>query len=345
MISRTGSLLVVGVASLGIVAGCGGSEGGAAGGESQTVKLAHKYPTTHYLHEVAEGIASDIEEGTDGRITVDIFPAEQLIPEAEEISSVASGAVHIAWPSSSEWHDFDIPASITSLPFALNSFAQSGRLRGSEFEELFTGHVESVTDVEVTGYVEGAGVDVLVTKDAPLESPDDFQGLTLRSNTADAGALFAEYGAPALTQPISDVYTSLERGTIDGANTVIPSLVAAKWYEAAPNVTITPGWLGYAMYPMIVNREWYEGLDDADREAVQEAFDNAVEEGQKLAEEEHAEGLAFLEDQPEVTVYKVPPGELESWAAPGEFLYEEFREKWGAEGEELLDAYLAAREE
>jgi TRAP-type C4-dicarboxylate transport system substrate-binding protein len=336
-----------GLALLAVTLGaCGGEAGNTAtagNGEcaEQTVKLAHKYPTTHFFHELAEGLADEVSTATDGRVTIDIYPAEQLIPEAEEVASTASGAVQITMPSSSEFHDYDIPAEITSLPFAVNGFDESRELRGSKFEELFAEMIEDVETVEVQGFVEGAGVDILATTVPPLKSPSDFKGLKLRANNASVAALFEAYGSPALTQPVADVYTSLERGTIDGAVTIPTSLVAGKWYEAAPNITVTPGSLGYAFYPIVTNREWYNGLCDEDQAVFDTAFDNMVSTGQDLAEEAYTDSIEFLEGSDGVTVYKVPAEERSGWAEPGEFLYEEFLEKWGDRGQELLDAYTS----
>lgn len=335
-----------------LLAGCGDSGSGssdrvAAGGgecEEQTVKLAHKYNTQHFFNDVAEGMAQDVKEGTDGRATIEIYPAEQLLPEAEEIASTASGGVQITMPSSSEFHDYDIPAEITSLPFAVNGFDESRKLRGSKFEQMYADMIEEVEAVEVQGFVEGAGVNSIATKDKVLKSPADFKGLKLRANNASVAALFDAYGSPALTQPVADVYTSLERGTIDGAVTIPTSLIGAKWFEPAPNITITPGSLGYAFYPIVTNRAWYEGLCEEDREVFDEAFANAVEEGQELAESAYADSLDQLREADGVTVYEVPDEQREAWAEPGQFLYEEFKEKWGARGEELLEAYTSAAE-
>lgn len=320
-------------------------DGAAEEGETQTVRFTHKYPSTHYFHElIAQGIADDVSEATDGRITVEIFPAEQLIPEPEEIPSVANGSVELSITSISEWHDYEIPANITSLPFALASFDESRKLRGSDFEDMLIGMLESQESLRIVGYLEGAGVDALVSRDAPLDSPEAFQGLRMRANNSDVGALFEQYGSPGLTQPVSDVYTSLERGTIDGAITIVTSLVAAKWYEAAPNVTITPGWLGYAFYMLQANGDWWDGLSDADREAFEGAFANAEEAGQEAAEQSYTDGLELLRAEERVTVLQVPLDEVDAWADPGQFLYDDFLEEWGEEGQELLDAYLSVKE-
>lgn len=329
-----------------ILSACGDGDttrgaGGDGACESQTVKLAHKYPTTHYFNQLSEGLADEVSEATDGEVTVDIFPAEQLVPEAEEIASTASNAVQITMPSTSEYHDYDIPADVTSLPFAIEGFEETRQLRGSEFEEIFFEMIESVESVTVHGSIEGAPVDVLATTGDILKSPAAFEGLKLRANNASVGALFEAYGSPALTQPVNDVYTSLERGTIDGGVTIVTALVAGKWYEPAPNITVTPGGLGYAFYPIISNRDWYEGLCADHQTVFDEAFANTVENGQELAEQEYADGMELLKETDGVNVYEVPVEEQEAWASPGEFLYDEYKRKWGERGAELLESYQA----
>ena len=90
-------LLVLGTGALGLT-GCGG-ESGAATSEEATAEnpmvltLSHGLSETHTVHIAMEEFAKNVEDRTEGRIKVDIFPNAQLGSETESMEQLTAGVI------------------------------------------------------------------------------------------------------------------------------------------------------------------------------------------------------------------------------------------------------------
>ena len=60
------------------------------------------------------------------------------------------------------------------------------------------------------------GPGYLHTKDQLIETPADLEGLRLRRPTPVVGDMFERLGAQAVGMPAPDVFTSMQRGVVDG---------------------------------------------------------------------------------------------------------------------------------
>ena len=89
-------LLVMGL-SAGLLAGCGAKS--VSGSEEATAEnpmvltLSHGLSETHTVHIAMEEFAEKVEERTDGRIKVEIFPNAQLGSETESMEQLTAGVI------------------------------------------------------------------------------------------------------------------------------------------------------------------------------------------------------------------------------------------------------------
>ena len=61
-----------------------------------TFKLAHITPTDHMWHQASEKFKEELESITDGKMSVEIYPASQLGSEADMVQQVEAGSVDIS---------------------------------------------------------------------------------------------------------------------------------------------------------------------------------------------------------------------------------------------------------
>ena len=67
----------------------------------------------------------------------------------------------------------------------------------------------------------------------PVTKPEDFKGLKTRVHSVALASLVAGLGGEPLTIPFAEVYTALERGTLDAAITGTKPGYGLRWYEVA----------------------------------------------------------------------------------------------------------------
>ena len=84
--------------------------------------------------------------------------------------------------------------------------------------------------------------------------------------------MLAEAGASIASMPSSEIYTALQTGVLDAANTSSASFVSYRIYEQVTCLT-APGenalWMMYE--PILISKASWEKLDDAQREALRAA--------------------------------------------------------------------------
>lgn len=75
--------------------------------------------------------------------------------------------------------------------------------------------------------------------------------------------------------PLSEVYTSLQKGVINGIAIDLDALVTGKHYENAENLTLT----NHATFPgvIVMSEKIFDSLSEKDQQIVRKAMDSAVD--------------------------------------------------------------------
>ena len=94
--------------------------------------------------------------------------------------------------------------------------------------------------------------------------------------------------------PLSEVYTSLQTGVIDGIDIDLDALVTEKYYENAENLTLT----NQMAFPAILtmSQTSFDALSTEEQEIVTEAIDIAADWGNEEAIKREETNLQTLKD-------------------------------------------------
>ena len=124
----------------------------------------------------------------------------------------------------------------------------------------------------------------------PIASLADLKGLKVRINGPSAGDLVKALGGQPVSLAFGEVYTALERGTVDCGITGSGSGNGVKWPEVTTHLhTLSLSWstAGY-----FVNLAWWNKLEPSIRAEFEKTF-AAIENAQwKRGEEATADGVA-----------------------------------------------------
>ena len=97
----------------------------------------------------------------------------------------------------------------------------------------------------------------------PIREPEDYAGLRLRQCGRMQAVILEEMGAGAIFMPGADIYLSLDRGVIDGAEFSVPEVDWSMNFHEVTQYLVTPGWhqpgpVGGVM----INKDSYNALPD-----------------------------------------------------------------------------------
>lgn len=304
--------VAAGAVALGMVmAGCstGGEGGDGSAGESMTLRLGHILaagdPTDLGAHEFAK----IVEEKTDGRITIEVFPASQLGSGPEQIEQVQAGALDLFVGGIAWFEAFDgmEDLQIFSIPPIFQSTAEPKKVLDSEVGERLFNTLAEDHGIEVLAYNWWwPPRNILSTR--PVETRADLQGLLLRVPEVQMYVTsWSELGAVPSPIAWGEVYSSLQQGVIEAAEAGLALMYDSGLHEVAKNLTLT----NHTIVPVtfITSTDLYDSLTPEDQQILRDAAEEAGLVSNAGYEAVDAEMVKKFQDAG-VTVYEIDVAEF-----------------------------------
>lgn len=289
----------------GPIFGTGQAEGGAAG--EMTIKLGHIRSTDSSTHQGALRFAEVVEEETDGRITVNVFPDSQLGGIQEMFAQVDSGDLELVYGGINTYGFIEggDAFEITAIPFLYRDYEHMLSALESDFFDPVFEDAEERTGIKVMN-IGGEMAPRGLTANRKITGPDDFERLKIRTAASEV-VLRAMRQLGALPQqiPFSDLYVALRTGTVDAQENGAIVVENASLYEVQDYYMKTDYIRDIETW--YINPDLWEGLSEADKEI----FMNASEEGAEVHNEVTRERLANVYDRLEEEMTVVRPPELD----------------------------------
>ncbi|MCP1146218.1 TRAP transporter substrate-binding protein [Lysinibacillus endophyticus] len=291
-----------------ILAACGGSEtesGEAAEAETYTMVLTNEVATTHAKHLKMEELAKMIEEKSGGRIKTEIYPSKQLYTDADAVSSLGSGSVHMAWPPTAQLEKINEEVGVVGLPFSLrNDLLLESVDYKNDLNDLLSGFLNE-KNIKHLGILRATG-GVIITTKKEIKDVKDFENLKLSIAGGQTQInIMSDIGANAISMPISEAPTSLAQGVVDGVFTS-PNAWSTGIGDIGKYGTIIEGFVPMT-YSMVIDGKWFDQLPkdlqdvivEASNEVVNSYAQNSIDADAKEIEvvKEYAQITEFTEDQ------------------------------------------------
>lgn len=255
-----------------VLSGCGTD--GLTGDEPRVINLSTTVADTSTLTMSAVRFGEILEKKTDGRYEIRVYPNEQLSGgnSSKAVELLSSGAIEMTVNSNIIYSVLDNRFDVLSLPFLFENYDQA-------FETLEGEGGEAIREVLLEKNIIGLGYFAngfrQLTTNKPIYGPEDVQGLRLRVPGMNMYvSWFSHIGADPLAMNFSEVFTSLQQGTIDGQENPLDLIDTSKIYEVQDYVT---NW-NYSFDAMIlgINKSVWDDLPAEDQVLFQEAADEAV---------------------------------------------------------------------
>ena len=168
----------------------------------------------------AERLADSITAATDGRLTVKLYGAGELVPALESFDAVSQGTADMMHAASYYWVGKSPGfAFFTAVPFGLTAPEANAWLYWGGGQELW----DSIAgDFNIKSLPAGnTGVQMGGWFRKEMRTLEDFKGIKMRIPGL-AGAVLNNIGGSAVTIPGGEIFNSLQSGTIDATEWVGP---------------------------------------------------------------------------------------------------------------------------
>lgn len=307
--------------------------------EVYTIRLAHVVAENHSSHLVALEFKDMVEENSDGRITVEIYPSGSLFPsDREAIESVQLGNVEMTIPALASVSSFDQDFMILDLPFLFENHEQVYDVLDGEFGENLLAGLE---EYNLKGLVFGEnGFRYITNNVQPIEEMSDLNGQKFRTLESPVQTdVYNAFGANASPFAFGEMYSALQQGVYDAMEGPISLIYTSNIQEVQDYLTMSNHY--YMPTALLMNNEFYEELPDDLKEVVDEAAVMFRDEQRKLAREQDDEYFEVLvEDGMEVN--ELSDEALDEFREASVPVYEKYEEKLGSE---LFEDFYRARDQ
>jgi TRAP-type transport system periplasmic protein len=277
-----------------------------------TLRLAHISDTEHPAQHGALRFKELVEEGTSGRIRIEVYPNSTLGSAPEYTEQIGLCAIDLGLSTSGQLQVYVPEYAVVMMPFIYDGYEHAHRaLDGAAGDALADLAAEQ-------GFVVLAnwewGFRQITNSRRPIESSADIQGLKMRvPNEIQLMAMFEALGASTETIAFPELYMALAQGVVDGQDNPIPTIYHQKFFEVQSYVALTNH--VYNTQMLVMSPCAWDALSDADREVVLDAAAAAGQLVRQLTLEDEDQLVAAMEAAG-VTVTRPNPAEFRDAVAP-----------------------------
>ena len=315
------SAVLCAVMTASLVAGCGLSGGSSASSSAPAAEPAAEGEATAEAAPAASGdvitltmaevnplentvcgamdlkFKEEVERLSGGQIKIDLQGGGVLGVEADILDGMlgGTGTVDICRISAFALTSYGTKKSVLlSLPYTFADRNHYWNFANSELGQEFLNESEELgLGVKGLYFGEEGFRHFFTVQDKPISSPADMKGMKIRvSNDPIMTKMVQSLGATPSPVSMSEIYSSMQNGTIDGAEQPTVNYAGNSFQEVGPNLTLDGHTLG-AMMTIISDSAW-EKLTPEQQNILVEAGKAASDYCREVSEQKENEVLEQL---------------------------------------------------
>ncbi|MGB0723405.1 MAG: TRAP transporter substrate-binding protein DctP [Gammaproteobacteria bacterium] len=303
------------------------------------LKASHQWPggKGDIRDEMVQMIARHMAANNTG-VDIKVYPGKSLFKPKEQWGAMTKGKLDItAFPlayAGGRHPEFNL----TLMPGLVKNHDHAVRLNASPFMQ------------KIKKIMDDAGVMVLadtwlaggfVSKGECILEPKDVKGMKFRAAGKAFNQMLAAAGATITSMPSSEIYSGLQTGVLDGANTSASSLVSYRIYEQVACLTAPGANALWVMYePILMAKKSFEKLSPAQQLELMKAAGKAEQYATQASKEADGKLVAAYE-KAGVKVVEMSAEQAAMWRKiADESSYKAFADSVKG-GRELLDMALS----
>ena len=275
-----------------------------------SIKFSHVVAPDTPKGRAAEYFKKLAEEGTKGRVKVEIYPNSSLFKDGEELEALQLGSVQMLAPTLSKFGPLGIREfEVFDFPYIFDSYDEVHKVTAGPTGQALLRKLDAKGAVGLAYWDNGFKP---MSANKPLHKPEDMKGLKMRIQSSKVlDAQMRALGALPQVLALSEVYQALQTGVVDGTENVISNFYTQKMYEVQKYVTLTDH--GYIGYVVIANKTFWDALPADIRTTLENAMKDATRYANDIAKKENDDALAAIRKSGRTQVIELTPEEKRAW--------------------------------
>lgn len=318
----------------------GDTASGAASCENVKLRLSHQWPEPvgeegDFRAVVAQKFADEVDNATDGQVTVTLYPNSTLSKATEQYDAMMNGSIDASvFPL--DYASGRVPEwSISLMPGMVRDHDAAQAWDKAEIGQALEANMKENGLVLLTNVWNAGGIGV--KGDHPILRPDDIEsGMTMRAAGTYVERMLEQAGAGITSLPSSEIYTAMQTGVLDAAVTSTGSFSSYNLQELVDSYTSPTTHTFWFMYePLVITTQSFDKLCAEQQDAVLAVGDNLQEYAYTASRDDDARVEKIFTDAG-VDVVQMDEEDLKSWMPLAEKQWDDYAEQVDG-GQELLD--------
>jgi tripartite ATP-independent transporter DctP family solute receptor len=290
-----------------------------------SLKLGYSLaPTSHY-GVGATAMGAELERLSDGKFTIEQFPANALGGEREMVEGAQIGTVDLVVTSTGPVGNFVPDTLLTDIPFLFRDYDHAHAVLDGPIGQAI---LDQFPDHGLVGLAWGEnGFRNLTNSVRPIRTPEDSRGLKVRTmeNQVHMQA-FQQLGVLPTPMAFPELFTALQQGTVDGQENPIGVILSANFSQVQKHLSLTQHVYSPAL--IIMSPMVWDGLSEEEQGWFKEAAAAGAAAMRAKAREDADNGVAQLRAQGMEVVEDVDRAAFEEALQP---VFARFAERFGQE--------------
>lgn len=274
------------VLCIGLFVGCGDSNDSAKSGDVITIKIASDETEDTPCSKATEVFKELVEEKSGGSMTVEYYSNSAMGDEREIAESVNMGNLEMGIIAGCMLPTYDEDWYAVDMPFVWKDREQMYSLLDGELGQILKDGLAEKSKIQALDFADGS-FKVLLSGENEVRTVDDMKSLKFRAQESQMNmSIYKAWGSTAVPMGMSEVYTALQQGTVDGVDTSPLYQVTQKFHEIGKSFTKTNHQA--LLMVSIINKDFLNSLDEDQQQIILDASKEAysVKEREIVVEDE-----------------------------------------------------------
>ena len=267
----------------------------AGGAQAETWKMATKQPADGPEGKVFQHFADQAGKYSGGKLTVQVFPNEQLGKEAAILEQLKIGTVHLYAEGSIFLQKWVPEIRWSNAPFLFEDRAHWVRFIEHKMVQGWFDKAKTGAGIGILGDIHSVlrgPYRVMATKN-PVKTVADLKGIKMRMANDKTGVeVWTHLGTEVRVLGWAETYDGISKGIVNAVTSPIALVESMRFQEVAPVITRTDEY--WQSIAFMMNQKAFDRLPKDLQEALLKAYKDAARYSEELMGKETVESLARM---------------------------------------------------
>lgn len=266
-----------------------------------TLKLGHIAEPDNVYGQGADHFAKLVKDRSNGEIDIKVFPSSQLGNQRDLVEGLGLGTVDMTLTGTAVMGNFVPEMAVFDLPFIFRDVEHA-------YKALDTVGMDLAKKGEAQGMITLAmwenGVRHMTNNKRPIKTPEDMKGLKMRVMEQPVYIeMMKDLGASPTPMAMSELYTALQKGVIDGQENPLGHIATKRFNEVQKHLSLTGH--TYAPEPLLISKMAWNKLTPEQQEILRQAAIDTRDWERQLCRDMEGKYLKQIKDAGTTEVIEV----------------------------------------